>query len=336
MTKIVGSVMAMALVAFGAMAKGPDKDLEAPGAETALRMNQMQVVGTHNSYHVKPPEPLFSQIKVVYPDAVTWDYTHAPLDVQLERGVRSFELDVYHDPAGTKVLHVPQYDKGTTCETLVDGLTTIREWSKAHPRHVPVIVLVELKDEPISQVATPILPFDKAAIDQVDREIRQVLNEKRLLTPDDVRGDAATLSDAIHTDGWPLLEEVRGTVMLVLHARGAHARHYTAGSPSLEGRAMFIESRVGTPYASVFIRNDPRDPGIPELVKQGYIVRTRADSDLRQAAANNTARRDAAFPSGAHIVSTDFPPGEAHADTGYVVALPGGACARPNPVNGGS
>ena len=38
----------------------------------------------------------------------------------------------------------------------------------------------------------------------------------------------------------------------------------------------------------------------------GFIVKTRADADTREARASNPARRDAAFASGAQIVTTDF------------------------------
>jgi hypothetical protein len=231
-------------------------------------------------------------------------------------------------------MHVPQYDTGTTCPTFVEGLRTVRAWSEQHPGHVPVIILVELKDEPIEQVTVPILPFDKAALAQLDDEIRSVFDADQLLEPDDVRGDAVTLSGAIRTKGWPSLDEARGEVMLVLHARGLHAELYTGGQPSLEGRAMFLESQEGKPYASVFIRNDPYDESIPKLVEEGYIVRTRADAGLKEAASNDTRRRDRALASGAHIISTDFPPGEPHSGTGYAVGLPGDAAARVNPVNG--
>ena len=43
-----------------------------------------------------------------------------------------------------------------------------------------------------------------------------------------------------------------------------------------------------------------------ELVRQGFIVRTRADDGTVEARANDTARRNAAFASGAQIVTTDF------------------------------
>ncbi len=85
--------------------------------------------------------------------------------------------------------------------------------------------------------------------------------------------------------------------------------------------------------------DDPRDANIPRLVKAGYFIRTRADSGLRTKGPRPAARRTAAFASGAQIVSTDFPPGEAQAQTGFVVEFEGAPPSqvnpgRVNPVNG--
>jgi hypothetical protein len=67
------------------------------------------------------------------------------------------------------------------------------------------------------------------------------------------------------------------------------------------------------------------------LVKQGYLIRTRSDSDTKQARANDTSRRDEVLSSGAQMISTDYPASEP-ASTGYKVELPGNAIARCNPV----
>ena len=53
--------------------------------------------------------------------------------------------------------------------------------------------------------------------------------------------------------------------------------------------------------------------------RAGFFIRTRADAGLNVAAPGQPARRDAALASGAHILSTDFPAGEPHAELGYVV-----------------
>ena len=70
-------------------------------------------------------------------------------------------------------------------------------------------------------------------------------------------------------------------------------------------------------------------------MRRGYVVRTRADADTRQARTGDTTMRDAALASGAQWVSTDYPaPGmSSRFGTSYVAQLPGGAAARCNPVN---
>ena len=55
-----------------------------------LHMNQIQVIATHNSYHIAKEKPLM-------PDLA---YSHPPLNEQLDNGVRGFELDVYLQPEG--------------------------------------------------------------------------------------------------------------------------------------------------------------------------------------------------------------------------------------------
>jgi hypothetical protein len=68
-------------------------------------------------------------------------------------------------------------------------------------------------------------------------------------------------------------------------------------------------------------------------VRQGYLIRTRADSDTRQARANDTSDMNAAFASGAQIVTTDYYKKSEFFDSPYIVRFPGGGYVRPNPVN---
>jgi hypothetical protein len=62
-----------------------------------------------------------------------------------------------------------------------------------------------------------------------------------------------------------------------------------------------------SPEASFIIRNEPEDEDIESLVKQGFIVRTRADADCIV----SDERKNSALASGAQIVSTDYPRGYA-------------------------
>ncbi len=287
-----------------------------------LRMNQIQVIGTHNSYHLRKGE------KPAHPD---WDYAHPPLEVQLGNGVRSFELDLYRKADGWHVMHVPLLDDASSCPRLADCLTAVRKWSKEHPKHVTISFLCEIKEEGMKLDRT-IMDFDAAAADSLDAEIRLTFVGDELITPDRVRGDKATLAEGARAGGWPTLGESRGKVFFILHEQGKFRDVYVEGRPSLQGRAMFIRSEEGREDCATLVEDTPDVERIRRLVRAGYWVRTRADGNLRPGLAPAGATRaEAALMSGAQIVSTDSPPGEPK-DDGTYIGLPGNAAARVNPV----
>jgi hypothetical protein len=339
-------------------------------ADRCLRLNQIQVIGSHNSFHVQPREPLWSEVRSRHPRiAGEIEYTHSPLGVQFDdEEVRQIELDVFADPAGGlydqrtkilpqlglpadsgipeleqpgfKVLHFPEFDFETTCWTLVECLGEVKLFHQAHPRHLPIAILVELKDETIGDplnLGVHGQPIGPAELDALDAEIRSVFPEQQLLTPEEVRGSHPTLEDAILTDGWPTLGAARGQVMFLMLAQDGRQRlDYLAGHPNLDGRVMFTSSNEGEPDAA-FLQRDPDVFAIQDLVRRGYLVRTPADSGTKQARTGDTTQRDAALLSGAQFVSTDYPvPGRAAPlGTDYVAQIPDGDPARCNPINTG-
>ena len=285
-----------------------------------LRVNHIRMKGTHNSYHVAPPDPL--------PRIVPYlDYTHASLDVQLEeQGVRQFELDLRWDlVAGRfKVFHIPVVDQETTCYWFTDCLETIRSWSDDHPGHHPLFIFIEPKHE------LALAGFE-GRYDDLDQEILSVWPRERLLTPDDLQGGSPTLAKAIEARGWPTLGETRGRAVFVLLDSGEHRTEYTYGNTTLEGRVMFVVAHPGNPFAAVVrISNaDENAHAIRESAELGYIVRTYVDSPVK-ARAGDTAERDASLEAGAHILSTDFP--AEGAVEGYWVEIPGGTPSGCNPI----
>jgi hypothetical protein len=302
-------------------------------AVDAMRLNQLQFVGTHNSYHVRPPEKALKAAISLRSEAREWDYTHAPLDVQLDRGVRSFELDLHYKQGEFGVFHVPVLDFGSTCPKLTDAFSTVRAWSDKHPDHLPISFLCELKTEGPS-LDRNIKEIDAEGFDKLDAAIRAAFPDKHLLTPDDVRGDEESLRAAVNKQGWPKVADCRGRVFFILHDVGRKRYLYTAGHPSQRGRAMFVRSDDSRDDCATMVLDGATDPLIPKMVDRGYFVRTRADSGLKGDTPGKPSKRDKAFASGAHIVSTDFPTGESQAETGYTVEFAGGAPARVNPVNG--
>jgi hypothetical protein len=343
--------------------------LPAAAAEP-LRLNQVQVIGTHNSYHIAPAPAVMQLIASAGKGrAEGLEYTHRPLPEQFETlGIRQVELDVFADPVGglfaapaaykllksqgkdpgpdpnaggeltrpgLKVLHVQDVDFRSTVPTFAAGLAQIRDWSKAHPTHVPILVLVELKDEANALLRTKPVKFDAEQLDGVDAAIRAAFAPGHLLTPDDVRGPGASLREAVTGRGWPTLDAARGKVMFALDNEGLIRYLYLKGHPGLKGRAMFAAVAEDDPAAAWFKVNEAvKDfDRTQRLVKAGFLVRTRADVDTAEARANDPTRRDKALASGAHFISTDYPEPRAGWSP-YCVKLPGGAVARVNPVNG--
>ena len=97
---------------------------------------------------------------------------------------------------------------------------------------------------------------------------------------------------------------------------------------------MFARVPEDHPAAAFLFLDDPvaEAERIRAAVAAGYLVRTRADADTREARSGDTRRREAAFASGAQYVSTDYFRPDPRFATGYVVELPGGETVRCNPV----
>ncbi len=299
------------------------------------RLNQIQVIGSHNSYHIEPAPPVRELIASTgRRRAEAIEYTHRPLAEQFSRlGIRQVELDVFADPKGglfaapaarkmlkalgkdagpdpdaegrlrkpgLKVLHVPDFDYLSTAVTLVDALQQIRAWSQSNRRHVPILILVELKAGSDPGVPTRTVAFDHEQLEKLEAEILSVFARTEILTPDRVRGRFATLPEAIRTGGWPALEDVRGLVYFALDNEGAVRDRYLEGHPALRDRLMFVTVTPENPAAAWFKINDPiKDfDRIQQLVRDGFMVRTRADADTRQARANDVGQRDKALASG--------------------------------------
>jgi hypothetical protein len=180
-------------------------------------------------------------------------------------------------------------------------------------------------------------PFGKDALNQLDADILSVFPRERIVTPDEVRGTHATLREGAMAGGWPTLGEARGKVLFVIDDAPQRWAPYVEGHASLKGRLAFVnaDSAPDAPEAAIFVTNQPDKDFdlIRERVAAGFIVRTRADADTREARTGDTARREKALASGAQYVTTDYIWPDERFGTGYTARLPGNAAARCNPVN---
>ena len=295
-------------------------------SEGTLRINHLQMKGTHNSYHI---EPLVSPTR-------EYMYTHEDLDVQASQlGVRQFEIDVWWDIRdGLRVYH-NQYDSGTTCPTFENCMRTLLEWSDANPNHHTAFIWIEPKDWPEQSMGITTTVQMSGILDEIESEIEQFWPRNKTITPADILGDYPLLGDALANEGWPLLEDSRGKVIFVLLATGSMREIYLQDHfPTGRMFPMFTSQDDSPSHAhAIFSMTDPIGDGdeIERLVAEGYVVRTRADSGGEEADNNDTSRLEAALSSGAHSISTDYPAKVESID--YWVEIPGGTPSRCNPVS---
>jgi Phosphoinositide phospholipase C, Ca2+-dependent len=154
-----------------------------------------------------------------------------------------------------------------------------------------------------------------------------------MITPDDVRGHYDTLNEAVLAGNWPSLASARGKVIFLMDQRPV-GPVYLAGHPSLRGRVLFTNSAPGEPDAAFIERNDGPAGDITSLVRKGYLIRARTDSDTKEARINNTTVRDTMIASGAQLLSTDYPINEpARWPGNFVVTLPAKTVTRCDPIN---
>ncbi|MFL6427779.1 MAG: Ca2+-dependent phosphoinositide-specific phospholipase C, partial [Acidobacteriaceae bacterium] len=87
---------AVLLVATAAVAQSSTSSSDAQ-----VRINQIQVIGSHNSYHAGLLPGMRAFLTKEKPDSLRGlDYAHQPLDKQFDGGVRQIELDIFADSKG--------------------------------------------------------------------------------------------------------------------------------------------------------------------------------------------------------------------------------------------
>lgn len=329
-----------------------------------LRLNHIQVIGSHNSYKIAIDPSLMDYLKSVNPDAIELDYAHRPISEQLALGVRGLELDVLYDPLGGqytrpqgisllaaqgvatspydttelaqpgfKVFHVPDIDFRSHCLTFAGCLSTIRAWSQSHPRHLPIIITINPKNQGLGLPGfTEVVKFDAVALQRLDEEILAVFSEDDLITPSLVKGDYPSLPEAIAEQGWPRLADARGKLLFAFDANDSLTRQYLAIEEF--NRPMFPNVASDHPLGAFLIMNNPieQEEDIRKLVQQGFMVRTRSDANTKEARTGDTTRFQAAMRSGAQLISTDYYLESLSPNQDFIISFSGQGYSRCNPV----
>jgi len=327
--------------------------------DSHLRLNDVQTAGTAESYKLRPSTTLITLISMgSKADALQLDFGEPPIDQQLNLGARSLTFDIAFDPEGGlyehpsgalmagqfledsyiaimskpgfKVVHILDIDFNSSCLTLNACLQSVASWSRKNPDHLPLVIMLRTNDDrtPMPGATTPI-KFNAAAFDALDAQLRSVFGANELITPDMVQGKFHTLREAVLAHHWPTLGEARGKILFLLDDNAQKVALYRGARRSLEGRAMFVATDDKSPAAAFVTVENPLKDGaaIAKDVRAGLIVHTYSDADTKEARAKNTARRDAAFASGAQLVSTDFLVADPRIGP-YQVRIPGNKTAQ--------
>jgi hypothetical protein len=329
-----------------------------------LKINEIQVIGSHNSYKkaILPEVYEYLSKKDTLNFLPRIQYEHIAIPKQLDLGLRNLEIDVYADSKGGKyahpkildlvkttepfdpegkmkkpgykMIHITDIDYQTWYYTLEDCLKDLKKWSNAHPDHDPVFITLEPKDGEANRFGTEPEHYTSKLFDDLDGELKKYLGKDKIITPDEIRGKYKTLNEAVLNNNWPSVKNAKGKFLFVLDNNGDNRDLYLKGHPSLKGRVVFTNSKPGTAESAVLLMNEPKDPAIKELVKQGYIIRTRADADTMEARNEDYTRFEQAKESGAQIITTDYYFPSRLFKSSYKVSFDNNTYERKNPVTG--
>ncbi|UAB85610.1 phosphatidylinositol-specific phospholipase C1-like protein [Zunongwangia sp. SCSIO 43204] len=327
------------------------------------KINQVQVIGSHNSYKKAIEDSLYAYLESQ--DSLGrlkgLQYDHIPMLQQLSMGLRNLEVDVYidknggkfsnpkglslaedqskYDPEnkleepGFKMIHIPDIDFRTQYYLFENCLKDLKSWSEENPDHTPIFITLEPKDGEENNFGTSPDPFTAEAYQELDDIILESLGKEHIITPDDIRADYKTLNEAVTVGNWPTIDEAKGKFMFILDTKGAKMELYIKDHPSLKDRVSFTNSKENSPEAAAMIINDPYDKRISDLVKKGYIIRTRADANTTEARNNDYSRFKTAKKSGAQIITTDYYLPSKFFDSDYQIDFGKNIFYRKNPIN---
>lgn len=272
--------------------------------DETIKLNDIQMLASHNSYKKKGSDlgHLFVGLGDSFDEARAMQYGYQKLTRQLELGIRSFEFDLRLRKTNFMLTHVPLVDNSSVAPRFDLALEELNLYSEHHPDHLPIIILMEIKDDWMI-LDHALNEIDDEALLKLDTLIKDKLGDK-LFQPNNMLQEDETLYETILNTGWPSVASLRGKFIFVLHP-GSFTTRYAELDPSLETQSMFIgtyyeQSEVS--YASFVVHNDPNMDTIQSMVQRNLIVRTRIDSNL----SFDLTRYEQAIASGAQILTSDF------------------------------
>lgn len=267
-------------------------------------LDQIQLLASHNSYKKQGSSlgKLFVGLGDSFAEARALKYGYKNLTDQFESGIRSMEFDVRKRKSSFVLTHVPLVDNSSVAPDFAMALEEIYLYSSHNPTHIPMIFLIEIKDDWMI-LDHALQKITQTELIQLNDLIKDKLKDS-LYKPSDFMIDDLSVKETIVNHGWPTVSSLLGKVIFVLHPNNMN-NLYEEIDPTFETHSMFIgsyEDDLNHDYASFIVHNEVDVTRIQELIQQGYIVRTRMDTSLIY----DDSRYNDAIISGAQILTSDF------------------------------
>lgn len=286
---------------------------------STLKLNQIQVLATHNSYKTMPNMYISYPMNLLFGQKVRngW-YEMAPLIEQLDQGYRGLELDV--NPYGDSfiLMHDSITDWRTNGRDFELALKEIKFWSDTNPGHAPLHIMLQVRNA-FCPYSLKFKFFNPERLKGLDALIADTLGDK-VITPCSVKGDYPTLQQAVLANAWPTVGDSLGKIYFTtLFDQPKVKDMYVELDPSFASQQSFVYFRPSEKledYAAIILADDPLGAGLAELIEQNYIIRTRIDEQFD----HSNERFWGAINLGASIMSTDYPIGNLY-DDDYVCKL---------------
>ena len=289
-------------------------------ADSSIKLNEIQMIASHNSYKKRGTAlgKLFIGLGSDFRESNALKYGYKDFTAQFEAGIRSMEIDLRMRKTSFMLTHVPLVDNSSVAPDFAMALDEIKLFSDHNPNHVPIIILMEIKDDwMILDHALQVIGPDQLTL------LNQLLIDKLgdiLFMPNEMLEADKTLLETVQSTGWPSVQSLLGKVIFVLHPGNFTSPYYELDE-SLESQAMFLavyKTGIAEDYASFVVHNEIDVESISDLVDQGFMVRTRIDDYLIYEQDNY----DNAIMSGAQILSSDFTIGRSDLSSNDVIYLP--------------
>lgn len=176
-----------------------------------IKLNHMQLIGTHNSYKTAPSLALHRRLK----------YAHESIATQLAHaGMRHFELDLHpssDNDTEFRIFHLPVIDHTTHCRCLAECVRQMKEWSDSvNGTHTPIYVLLDIKMSLFGDVRTFSNGLRLDQLVAIENQLLSVWGRDRIITPSDVQQSYGSLRDAVTNKSWPSVEDSLGKIVFLL------------------------------------------------------------------------------------------------------------------------